>query len=47
VTEETQLAAGTISVEQSASSICKYISTFDMSSTGQYWAADTGTLLPW
>ncbi len=48
VTDEAKLAAGTISVEQSAGSICEYVvHELDMSHTGQYWAADTGSILPW
>jgi hypothetical protein len=47
VTDEAKLAAGTISVESSAS-ICSYItSRLDMSTSGQFWAADTDTILPW
>lgn len=46
--DEAKLAAGTISVEQSSSSICKYIrSKLDMETTGQFWAADTDTVLLW
>lgn len=48
ITDESKLSAGTISVEQSSSSICNYISSkLDMQTTGQYWAADTDTVLPW
>ncbi|WIA28540.1 hypothetical protein OEZ86_011082 [Tetradesmus obliquus] len=48
VTDESKLAAGTISVEQSSASICSYIATkLDMSTSGQFWAADTDKVLPW
>jgi hypothetical protein len=48
ITDEAKLAAGTLTVEQSCSSIGGYIrSKLDMSMTGQYWAADTDTVLPW
>lgn len=48
ITVEAKLAAGTLSVEQSCSSIGSYIaSKLDMSMTGQYWAADSDTILLW
>ena len=48
VSDESKLAAGTISVEQSSASICSYVSSkLDMTTTGQFWAADTNTTLPW
>ncbi|WIA08482.1 hypothetical protein OEZ85_007918 [Tetradesmus obliquus] len=48
VTDESKLAAGTISVKQSSASICSYIATkLDMSTSGQFWAADTDKVLPW
>lgn len=47
VTDEAKLAAGTITVEQSSGSICKYINDgLDMNTSGQFWAADTHALLP-
>lgn len=48
VSDESKLAAGTISVEQSAASICSYVtSKLDMANSGRYWAADTDATLPW
>lgn len=48
VSGEAQLAAGTISVEHSAARIVRYATeTLDAATTGQFWAADTGAMLPW
>jgi hypothetical protein len=48
VSDEGKLAAGTLSVEQSAASICSYVTTkLDMGTSGQFWAADTEAMLPW
>lgn len=48
ITDEAKLAAGTISVEQSSASICSYISSkLDMTTSGQFWAADSNKTLPW
>lgn len=47
VSDEAQLAAGTISVTQSAASICSYTAKLDMAASRRYWAADTDATLPW